>query len=72
MKKNLGPEFGFFNPRIFVAFVLCLVGVSLAVFSFAVPTLAQDRSRFVASPTSANWRDKVEPGVLASAALGQA
>src|SRR6266513_3615971 len=36
MKKNQPPsESGFFNPRIFAAFLLCSIGAWLAMFSFA-------------------------------------
>ena len=35
MRKNLSSESGIFNPRIFGAFLLCSVGVWLAMFSFA-------------------------------------
>src|SRR5437660_3827450 len=35
MKKSSGSESGAFNPRIFLAFILCSVGAWLAMFSFA-------------------------------------
>src|SRR4029077_13083352 len=38
MNKKSAAQSGFFNPRIFVAFVLVTFGVSLGVFSFAAPT----------------------------------
>ncbi|HWX18183.1 MAG TPA: hypothetical protein VNY07_16525 [Chthoniobacterales bacterium] len=38
MKKNLSSQSGLFNPRVFVAFTLCSVGVLLAMVSFAAPT----------------------------------
>jgi len=38
MKKNLSSQSGLFNPRAFVAFTLCSVGVLLAMVSFAAPT----------------------------------
>ena len=38
MKKTPHSQSGFLNPRIFLAFFLCLIGVSLAMFSFAGPT----------------------------------
>jgi hypothetical protein len=38
MNKKSAAKFGFFNPRIFAAFVLVTFGVSLGVFSFAAPT----------------------------------
>src|SRR4026208_248624 len=34
-KDHFASESAFFNPRIFAAFVLCSVGVWLAMFSFA-------------------------------------
>ena len=37
MKKKHISKLGFFNPRILLAFLLCLTGVSLAMFSFAGP-----------------------------------
>src|SRR5438105_6954937 len=38
MQKNRNSKFGFFNPRIFAAFLLCSMGTWLAMFSFAAPT----------------------------------
>src|SRR5713101_3001685 len=38
MKKNPSSQSGLFNPRAFVAFILCSVGVLLAMVSFAAPT----------------------------------
>jgi hypothetical protein len=35
MQKNSGLQLGFFNPRIFAAFLLCSMGAGLAMFSFA-------------------------------------
>ncbi len=40
MKKNPNSEAGIFNPRILAAFVLCSVGVLLAIIPLAVPALA--------------------------------
>ncbi|MDP9099332.1 MAG: hypothetical protein M3N48_10130, partial [Verrucomicrobiota bacterium] len=37
MRKRLTTESGIFHPRVFIAFVLCLAGISLAVFSSAGP-----------------------------------
>ena len=37
MKKNPSSQSGLFNPRVFVAFTLCSVGVFLAMVSFAAP-----------------------------------
>src|SRR5438309_613911 len=34
MQKKLASESGIFNPRVFVAFILCLIGVSLSMLSF--------------------------------------
>jgi len=39
MNKKTGGKSGFFNPRIFAAFILVMTGVSIGVFSFAAPTL---------------------------------
>jgi hypothetical protein len=44
MNKKSAVKSGFFNPRIFAAFVLVTFGVSLGVFSFAAPT-SQKRSQ---------------------------
>jgi hypothetical protein len=38
MKKNPTSESGLFNPRLFLALILCSVGASLAVLSIAAPT----------------------------------
>jgi len=38
MRKNQSSESGLFNPRIFLAFVLCLMGMLLAVVAFATTT----------------------------------
>ncbi|HKP93568.1 MAG TPA: hypothetical protein VJS88_06700, partial [Chthoniobacterales bacterium] len=37
MQKNSGSESGVFHPRIFTAFVLCLIGALLTMFSVAEP-----------------------------------
>lgn len=37
MRKKSTTEAGLFHPRVFAAFLLCLIGVSLAVFSSAGP-----------------------------------
>src|SRR6266851_4407875 len=37
MKKNPISESGLLNPRVSLAFILCSIGVSLAMFSFAGP-----------------------------------
>ncbi|HKP05276.1 MAG TPA: hypothetical protein VJU77_18150 [Chthoniobacterales bacterium] len=49
MQKKNNSESGVFNPRVFVAFILCLAGVSLAMFSWAGPAPA--RISAVAAPT---------------------
>src|ERR1043166_157080 len=49
MHKKNSSESGVFNPRVFVAFILCLAGVSLAMFSWAGPAPA--RISGVAAPT---------------------
>ncbi|PYI60274.1 MAG: hypothetical protein DMC59_03520, partial [Verrucomicrobia bacterium] len=46
MKKNPSSESGLFNPRAFVAFTLCCVGVLLAAASFAAPTAGPAPSIF--------------------------
>src|SRR5438067_13239608 len=38
MQKNNDSHSGFFNPRNFVAFLLCSMGTWLAMLSFAAPT----------------------------------
>jgi hypothetical protein len=38
MKKNSDSKFGIFNPRVGVAFMLCLAGAMLAMFAFAAPS----------------------------------
>jgi hypothetical protein len=42
MRKNTDSLSGFFNPRIFSAFILCSAGLLLAMFSFAAPTPSTD------------------------------
>src|ERR1700694_1482415 len=37
MRKNPHSQSGGFNPRVFLAFILCSIGASLAVLSFAAP-----------------------------------
>lgn len=41
MRKNPSPESGGFSPRIFLAFLLCAIGIWLAMIGFAAPTPAQ-------------------------------
>src|SRR5215467_12413246 len=38
MQRNSQPESGHFSPRVAVAMVFCLIGISLAMLSFAAPT----------------------------------
>ncbi len=38
MRKNSNTEVGFFNPRIFIAFLLTITGFSLAILTFATLT----------------------------------
>src|SRR5438132_8678694 len=49
MKKNLASESGLFNPRVFLAFILCSAGALLAMLSFA----AAPPSGTIASPAGA-------------------
>ncbi|MFZ1220645.1 MAG: hypothetical protein WAO00_15230 [Chthoniobacterales bacterium] len=49
MQKRATSESGVFNPRIFIAFILCFMGASLAMFSLAGP--APSRITGVAAPT---------------------
>ena len=49
MRKRLTAESGIFHPRVFIAFILCLAGISLAVFSSAGPAPG---SASVAGPTA--------------------
>jgi hypothetical protein len=58
MRKNSLSESGLFNPRIFAAFLLCSMGVCLAMFSFAAPT------------PSTNTTDTFKPVVIQSIANG--
>src|SRR5712691_8247250 len=37
MRKNHQPQSGGFNPRVFLAFILCSSGALLAMLSFAAP-----------------------------------
>src|SRR6267142_1036872 len=37
MEKKSVSQSAFFNPRVFLAFLLCFVGALLAMFSFAAP-----------------------------------
>jgi len=46
MKKNPSSQSGLFNPRAFVAFTLCSVGVLLAMVSFAAPASKHIASTF--------------------------
>jgi hypothetical protein len=53
MQKNSHSQLGFFNPRIFAAFLLCSMGAWLAMFSFAAtPPSAPSTSFGGADPTT--------------------
>jgi serine protease AprX len=73
MKKKLSSTSGLFNPRALLAFLFSSAGVSLALLSLAASTPRTNGT----SPTAnsgqvvADYRGKVDPAVLASAALGQ-
>jgi hypothetical protein len=41
MQKNPSSKSGFFNPRVFVAFILCTGGVLLAMLGFGAPTASR-------------------------------
>src|SRR4051812_18336899 len=45
-------ESGFYNPRVFSAFVLCFGGVLLALISFAAPTPAPSKPKAQAAPAT--------------------
>ena len=53
MRKNASTESGIFHPRIFLAFLFCLTGAVLAMWSFAGPALPPPQivAASVASPT---------------------
>src|SRR3979409_2066739 len=51
MRKNSDSELGFFNLRIFAAFLLCSMGAWLAMFSFAAAQSAPPPSFGGADPT---------------------
>src|SRR5438309_8651004 len=55
MQKNSNSQLGFFNPRIFAAFLLCSMGAWLAMFSFA--------STLPSAPSSFGGPDPTSPGV---------
>src|ERR1700737_1326993 len=59
MKKDRNSKSGFFNPRIFAAFVLVTFGVSLGVFSFAAPTSGKNG-------TAQNNASLVKPTIISS------
>src|ERR1041385_9571804 len=56
MQKNNDPESGFFGPRIFLALVLCLTGVSLSLLSLraASPAPTAPVSTSAANASSAS------------------
>jgi hypothetical protein len=49
MKKNPPSKSGFFNPRVFLGFVLCSAGAVLAMFSFAAPTASRTTAKETAT-----------------------
>src|SRR5919201_6970975 len=55
MRTNKHSQTGFFNPRIFAAFLLCSMGGGLAMFSFA--------SAAPSAPSSFGGPDPTTPGV---------
>ncbi len=68
MKKNPASKSGFFNARIFTAFVLATFGVSLGVFSFAAPTsgkrsTAGDNTSLVKPTIISSTSNAVSPAV---------
>ena len=70
MKKKTASQSGIFNTRVVIAVALCSFGLSLGWFSFAAPALPNKHASARAS--AVDWRGKVEPGVLAKAAVGPA
>src|SRR5260370_768332 len=68
MRKRSLSKSGFFNPRIFAAFVLVTFGVSLGVYSFAAPTsgrqsTAQDNTSLVKPTIISSAYNAVSPAV---------
>src|ERR1700720_2919394 len=68
MNKKSPAKSGFFNPRIFAAFVLVTFGVSLGVFSFAAPTpgkrsTAPDNTSLVKPTIISSAYNAVSPAV---------
>src|SRR3984893_2865338 len=51
MQKNSAPESGVFHPRVFLAFVFCLVAAFLAVFSLAGPSPKQPSAAAASTAT---------------------
>jgi hypothetical protein len=64
MKKNLFSKAGIFNPRVVLAFALCSIGVSLAVFSV---TAAPARRAKAKSANGATTASVLQPIVFSSA-----
>jgi hypothetical protein len=60
MKKNSASQSGIFNPRTFLAFSLCLVGVFLALFSFA--STAPSEPQIAAATRAFGGPDPTVPG----------
>jgi len=74
MKKNSASQSGIFNLRVITACTLFFAAILLAYVGFAGPMsqVNATASALNASPGVAiEWQDKVDPSVLAAAALGQ-
>jgi subtilisin family serine protease len=71
MKKNTPSEFGFLNLRTLVACACFFAACLLAYFSFAAPTSPNNNASSGGKSAPADWRGKVDPAVLSSAASGQ-
>jgi hypothetical protein len=52
MRKRTATESGIFHPRVFIAFILCLAGISLAVFSSAGPAPGSAAQSGPTAPTA--------------------
>src|ERR1700682_3972807 len=62
MKKNLFSKAGIFNPRVVLAFALCSVGVSLAVFSVTAAPARRAKTK------NASTASVLKPVIINSAA----
>jgi hypothetical protein len=56
-RRSLG-EGGFFNPRALIGFLLCFVGVLVALFAFGAPT------RALQAQGSGHESSKLQPGIV--------